>query len=422
MNGTPAPSPNPGGDGRLRVRGWLFLLLLGTAPRLVAAGGPGEVPGLWHDEQAARSREVGLARYVLTRPVQGGLDRPPPGGSDRVRLPVGTRVELLSSPPILEGRPWALLADGRVVWVPREALRPDPYHLDPTREALIHLPGARIDSPPYCEVPGVYRSEITWRSARLHLVEVDLDTNSELEFFPVVTEYFLRERGRGRRVALVRTMLAEAGGMLAANGTYFSTGSRNWGTPLGPLVAHGEVLADGEDPSALLRKRSFLAWTSHGRFVTGELDGRVAQLMGRHRGRGAAGGVLRAGERVVHLVGGLGRLARGGDPEAWRAVFRSQFDARFYSRSTRRAQILFGVGEGGRTLYLLAQVGHPHSRRRCTLPELGWILVGLGAREVLFGDGGGSTDLVFMGRELVPTENHKERRKVSSALVLRQRP
>jgi hypothetical protein len=55
------------------------------------------------------------------------------------------------------------------------------------------------------------------------------------------------------------------------------------------------------------------------------------------------------------------------------------------------------------------------------LPELGWILVGLGAEEVLFGDGGGSTDMVFLGEELVRREWDKPKRKVSSALLLRER-
>lgn len=359
---------------------------------------------------------VGFHRVALTRDVEAGLDHPTERGPPTLHLEAGTRLELLMAPPHLEGRPWALTADGTVVWVPADAVRMVPEASLLTREALRRRAGAEVREAPYCLAPGVYHREIRWRSTRLQLVELSMDENPHLELAPAVSEFFRDQRGRGVRTAPVKDFSSQNRALLAANGTFFSTGSKNWGTPLGAMVTRGEILTDGEEPDVLLRTRSYLAWTSHGRFVTGELEGPLREFLAR-----GTSPELAPGERVVSLVGGLGRLARRGDADAWREIFRRQFPSSYYSRHTRRAQLLFGMDGRGRTLYVLAQEGYPHSKHRFTLPELGHLLVGLGAEDVLFGDGGRSTDLVLLGTELVKGELNKPKRPVSSAVLIRER-
>jgi hypothetical protein len=364
---------------------------------------------------------TGFHPAIVTRRVVAHLDKPDPKTKLREkRVAAGTRVELLAPPPFLEGRPWCLLPDDQVAWVPADAIEMLVERDLASADELARLPGRQVDEAPFCLYPGLRHRRIRWRGCRLQLVEADFDANPQLEPVLAIADYFGKSPGKGTRTAPVRNFGTRHAALLAVNGTFFSTGSKNWGTPLGALVQSGKLLNHEEAPAALLRNRSFLAWTSHRRLVTGELDEPAEVALNRNQRDRFRTDLMRPGERIVHLFGGLGRLVREGDREAWRLVHARQFPAYYYGRRTRRAQVVFGVGPSGRRLYVLAQEGYPHSSHRFTLPELGHILASLGAHDVVFGDGGKSTDLVLLGRELVRGESNKPKRQVSSAFMIRE--
>lgn len=366
---------------------------------------------------------TGFHPAVLTRTVVAHLDKPHPKTKRReARVRAGTRVELLAPPPFLEGRPWCLLPDDQVAWVPADSIEMLPEEDLASADELARLPGREVDEAPFCLYPGLRHRRLRWRGARLQLVEANFDENPQLQPALAVADYFGVSPGKGTRTAPVSKYSSRHEALLAVNGTFFSTGSKNWGTPLGALVQGGRLLNAEEAPAALLRNRSFLAWTSRGRLITGELDEPAKVVLARNRRDAFRPEVFRPGERIVHLFGGLGRLVREGDREAWRLVHARQFPAYYYGRRTRRAQVVFGVDATGRRLYVLAQEGYPHSKHRLTLPELGHLVAGLGAHDVVFGDGGRSTDMVLLGQELVRGESNKPKRQVSSAFMVREAP
>lgn len=368
---------------------------------------------------AAPPPGVGFPEARLTRPVLGRVELPRQKDFALRMLAAGTRVERLG--PEGPGEERVLLVDGATVRVPRGTLREsETWHT----LSVAALRGARdeILLEPIPSLPLGVRYQ--WRvrqGARLHLVTLDLRANPNLEFFPHVTGRYNQRSGGRERVRGVASLGRRTGALVAINGPFFIPTGKHLGKPLGTLISGGELLFDMDDPYVLPMNRTYLAWTNAGRFVMGETSLTGAEILQASRAGAFAPEQLGEGEEIVSLVGGLGRLARDGDPEVWRPEVERQFGAHYYGRHTRRPQSILGLADGGRRLLILVQEGFPHSVRRFTLPELGHLLVHLGARQVAFTDGGGSTDLFLAGREVVRTENGGERRPNSCVLVVREK-
>jgi hypothetical protein len=190
------------------------------------------------------------------------------------------------------------------------------------------------------------------------------------------------------------------------------------GEPLGNLIVRGQVAFELNRGDVLDRCRTYLAYTSAGRCVLGETEQPASAVLEANRQDEFDRTVFEPGERIVSMVGGLGWLARGGEPDAWVDDVEFQFGARFYSHKVRRPQTLIGLSDEGRTVTFLSQEGWPHSRRRMTLPELAHVMVSLGCTDVAFNDGGGSTEMVVDGRCVVRTEDCGPHRLNSTALLV----
>jgi hypothetical protein len=314
-----------------------------------------------------------------------------------------------------------LLADAQTILLPPGSLEPLPETHTLTGEKIASERGVKVFHPITTLPLGVNYQWMYRRGARLHLVTLDLRKNQDLHFFPYVTGAYNVRSGGSEKVREVAKLGLRTGALVALNGPFFIPTGRHLGKPLGSLIADGKLLFDLDDPYVLQMNRTFLAWTSAGRFVFGETDLTGQKVLAENQADSFARESLASGERILSLVGGLGIVARGGDPEVWRKYAGHQFGAHYYGRHTRRPQSFLGLADNGHKLLILVQEGFPHSERRFTVPELGHLLVHLGADEVAFTDGGGSADLFLAGREVVRTENGGAHRRNSCILVIRER-
>lgn len=359
---------------------------------------------------AQESGVFSFPRRILPRSaVATVVSRGTPGRA--MVLPRGTRLEWLPGADP-EKKP-ALLAGGREVWLP-----PDTPEGEDSWGEIPDL--GQIEA----EVEGLGPSQegleyrwVRWQGARLHLVRIDLSARPDWECAPRIAPRFLPE-GTGPRTLEVELFAKSSRIHAALNGPFFIPGGRIPGKPLGAVIQDEELVFHPRDSSLAARQRSWIAWTSHGRLVTGE-DPIPALDPGQRLSRSFASSRLRPGERILHGVGGLGRLARAGEPQAWRREVGRQFSASFYSARVARPQSLLGIGPKGLVLWLLVQEGKPSSKRCHPLGALSAFLQSQGAAEVLFSDGGGSADLVVQGRSLVRTEGARAKRPVSTVWVVR---
>ncbi len=365
---------------------------------------------------------VGFLEAVLVRSVLARIEDRARGDFELTMLPARLRVEVVQSELAGHTEVRALLPDGRTAWVP-------PGDLAAAEQAATLVPDelrARDDdravSPLGGLPPGVSYRFLYRRGARLHVVVADLAKNPGLELAPFATAQYDQGTRGDERVAPIAELARRAGALVAMNGPFFVPSGRERGKPLGALVANKRVVWDVEDPQVLARHRSYLAQTDQGRFVMGETAETAEAILRKNRQDAFDRERLAAGERIVSLIGGLGRLVADGDPGAWRLHAGYQFAESYYGRSARRPQAVIGLSAEGRRLHLLIQEGYPHSERCFTLPELGHVLADLGATEVAFSDGGGSAELVVRGRGMVRTEGSAPRRPNSSILALRVRP
>jgi hypothetical protein len=404
-------------------------ILTPLIPALLAAWTPvllradaGAVAPFYVEAEDGATRGTGFVEAELTAPALSRVEDPRSGRMTLRMLAAGLRVELVHPERDGDHEVRALLADGRTAWVPVDRLRRRDSSSTLSRRNLLDRAGEQVLEPLKDLPAGLEYRRIVRDGARLHLVGIDLDVNPMLEFQPFTTAGNERETSpRRRRLGTVAQLAARADALVALNGPFFIPRGRDRGEPLGMLVAGGRVLHTVEDSWVRGLNRTYLAWTNAGRFVMGETDLEAREVLERNRQGTFARGQLAEGEHLEAVVGGLGRLVRAGDPEAWRSQAGDQFGAYYYSRRVRRPQSLIGLARGGRRLLLLVQEGRPHSRRCYTLPELGHLLTGYGATEVAFNDGGGSADLVLLEREIVRTEFAGARRQNSTILVIRER-
>ena len=340
--------------------------------------------------------ELGLERVhlcegVALRPAAdaaaGGSSRVPPGGQT---------VEVVM-------RQWTtmrvLLPDRREAWVDAGACMgaPPSPGTSAARVAAL-LAGARPR--PHPELPGEVRTwELRDEGTRIEVVAARLGRPDRVRpGIWIAPAYDAVQPGTERLRRLEDSPRARRA-LAAINGTFFRVRRGLLGYPLGEVVAGGRTRHLPDDESLAARRRTFLCWTSLRGLELTESRPRTAEV----------------------LLGGLGRLALGGDPEAWRAHVGLQFGASFYSSEARRARSLVGVAERGRRIFLLAQADSPQVKRPLSLPELTHLMVGLGAREVAFLDGGESTQLLFGGAPRVVGRARGRARPVSTALLLEAR-
>lgn len=396
--------------------------LLALFPAAGLRADAGAAAPFYLDAEDGATRGTGFVEAELTAPSLARVEDPRSGRLALQMLAEGLRVELVHPERDGDLEVRALLADGRTAWVPVENLRRRPSTATLPRGALLDRTAEQVLEPLRDLPAGLEYRRIVRDEARLHLVTIDLDVNPLLEFRPYTTVGAEdRARTRKHRLGTVAQLAERAGALVALNGPFFIPGGKDRGEPLGMLVAGGEVLHSVEDSWVRGLGRTYLAWTNAGRFVMGETDLEAGEVLARNRKGTFAREQLGEAERIEAVVGGLGRLVRAGDPEAWRSKAGDQFGAHYYSRRVRRPQCLLGLARDGRRLLLLVQEGRPHSRRCYTLPELGHLLTSYGATEVAFNDGGGSADLVLLERELVRTEYAGSRRPNSTILVIRER-
>lgn len=397
-------------------------------PALLAALWPvglradaGAVAPFYLEAEDGATRGTGFVEAELSAPALARVEDARSGRLALRMLAEGLRVELVHPERDGEDEVRALLADGRTAWVPVDRLRRRKSTSTMPRGALLDREREQVLEPLRGLPAGLDYRRIVRDGARLHLVSIDLDRNPMLEFQPFTTAGNAVSAPKRKRLGTVAQLASRAGALVALNGPFFIPGGRDRGEPLGMLVSRGKVLHHVEDSWVRGLNRTYLAWTNAGRFVMGETNLEAREVLSRNRQGTFAREQLGEGERLEAVVGGLGRLVRAGDPEAWRSKAGDQFGAHYYSRRVRRPQSLIGLARGGRRLLLLVQEGRPHSRRCYTLPELGHLLTGYGATEVAFNDGGGSSDLVLLDRELVRTEHAGTRRRNSTILIIRER-
>lgn len=396
------------------------LLALGLAGSGAAQGVDAAIP-YRIEGPSSGSGIAGFFQATLAELTLGRIEDPRSGDFELVLLPARTRVELVDPLADGEAEVRTVLADGRTVWLP-------PFVLA-GQDGALTLPPDQLRSRardkqyrPVKSLPAGIDYRWLYRAgARLHLVIADLRANPDLEFFPWSTSRYNGAVEGDEQLVSVTELARRAGAQVALNGTFFIMDGPEKGKPLGALISKGRVLFDLEDPYVLSRNRSYLAMTNAGRFVMGETDVPGARLLELNRIDAFDREVLAEGERVVSLIGGLGRLAEAGNPDAWREHAGIQFAEKYYSGYIRRPQSVIGLADEGRRLMLLVQEGAPHSQRCLSLPELGHVMVGLGAEDVAFGDGGGSSDLIVMGRKVVRTEHRGRERPNSTILVLKER-
>jgi len=145
-----------------------------------------------------------------------------------------------------------------------------------------------------------------------------------------------------------------------------------------------------------------------------EVDGDALRIA-RRPNLPPGGDLLQAGPLLVDH--GVNVVARGDDPEGFSAGAR-QFDSDITAGRYPRAAL--GVGPG--RVLAVACDGRASGEEGLSLAELADALIGLGAREAINLDGGGSTSLVSDGRlRNHPREEHGVEllggREISTALV-----
>lgn len=266
-------------------------------------------------------------------------------------------------------------------------------------------------------VRGLVLRTATHGGARLRILRVPL---SKWQVKPHVAPLFDEAIRQGEGVFDLAHLARRRRARAAVNGTFFIVAkNKPWnGKPLGPVILDGRLHWDYREPRVLAMRRAFVALLDDGTALIDETARSGEQILSSHRRHAFLRHRLKD-RRIVHLLGGLGRLVREGDASSWREVAGRQFRFSYYSSYTRRPQTVLGVTPDGKTLYLVAQEGRPHSQSPMSLPELArYVRVNLGVWDAVFLDGGGSTGMVVGGRLVTGTEENRPAREVSTAILV----
>jgi len=265
---------------------------------------------------------------------------------------------------------------------------------------------------------GSYRyRRLMANGALIHMVEADLKKHG---FSTTVSPYYNMIKPGNERTLFVDELARRAKAKAAINGTFFNmdSGSDLYGWPVGSFFAATNLIYSLESPSLNAMNRSYLAFTSNHRLIVGETTQKGTDILRLHE-TGSFDAAKFGSERIVAFGGGFGWLVKNGDPNAWKAYAGKQFDPSFYSRTSRRARSLVGVDATGRYVFFLAQEEGKSSPTPMSHPELAeYIAANTIYKDVVFLDGGGSTQMVIDGKNVSNPSNGGFYRKNSSALLL----
>lgn len=319
-------------------------------------------------------------------------------------LPAGTRLEALVRRT--DGTVAGMREDGTMIFVEERFLTisaPRPPKVFPT---LPEVP----------KTPFQYR-KIMEGQALLYIVEADLD---QVPLSAPVSPYYDALMPGPERTMLVEQLARRAGGKVAINASFFNmdSGSDIYGFPVGSFINGGRLNYSLNSPQLLAKNRSYAAFTDRGRLLFGESTLSGEEILRRNQ-EGSFDASIFGSEKIRSFSSGYGWLVRNRDPQAWQAYAGKQFDPSFYSRNSRRARSLLAVDAGRRRVLFLAEEEGAASPKPMSMPELAEYLVARTAyTDILFLDGGGSTQLVIDGKTVTNPMNGGSYRKVSSALVL----
>ena len=253
--------------------------------------------------------------------------------------------------------------------------------------------------------------------ALLYTVEADL---GQVPLAAPVSPYYDALNPGPERTMVVEQLARRAGGKVAINASFFNMdpNSQIYGFPVGSFINGGKLAYNLTSPQLLAKNRSYAAYTDQGRLLFGESTLSGEEILRRNQD-GSFDPQLFGNEKIRSFSSGYGVLVRNRDPQAWQAFAGKQFDPSFYSRNSRRARSLLAVDAGRRRVMFLAEEEGAASPSPMSMPELAEYLVARTAyTDVLFLDGGGSTQLVVDGKTVTSPMDGSSYRRVSSALVL----
>ena len=302
-----------------------------------------------------------------------------------------------------------MLPDGRVAFLPERTVR---VAVNPSVSVL--SAGQVVAS---AERDGYSYSAIHVGRAFIHLVRIDLD---RLPMSMAVSPFF-NALGQGpERVQPVDGMAKKYGAKVAINGTFFIDQSSNpqYGFPIGSAMIGGKLAWSLRDTNLLRFERSYAAQLDDGRLVLGHtaLSGdaiRGANLAGQFDPQriGTA--------KIVGLCTGFGWLIRDKKADAWKTYAGKQFDASYYSRFSHRARSLVGVDVTGHQAFVVAEEEGPNSPEPLSLPDLAeWIENRAKVNDLVFLDGGGSTQLVIEGKNVSGPADGSYRKNSTAVLFV----
>ena len=365
----------------------------------------------------AKREAIGFPRARLRKTQRALLQTKYQIDESHVTLPKGKTVEMVRQEDkgIL-----CLLPDDRCAWLSKDKLRVLP--ITNQRRAYLRSLFRRKGKlgkqklPPWLS----YRIVRT-NSLSLHLVVGELTAAPSPCLVPIVSKNFdLRVKNhkvnwRGRWLPTKGQSFLTCT-PLAISGTFIATNPEDLGSPLGPITYSHELI---HDSSTLFRSppaRAYLAETDGGRMVISNGGKSASNLLNLARSGELLENELEPGEQVVTLVGGLGLLASKGNPRVWRHYVDKQFQPSYYGGFARRSQVLLGVDKDKLRFFVLFQEGRPRSRLPLTLPQLTQVLVGSGASEVAFADGGDSARMWLFGKLVTPLTKRGHRRRLSNVI------
>lgn len=306
----------------------------------------------------------------------------------------------------------AMLPDGRLVFVPERSVRLGlpPSPLAPRLERVERTLGTDRDAYSY--------SAVRVGQALVHVVRVDL---TQLKLTMAVSPFYNSLAHGPERTLPVDGMARRAGARVALNGTFFIDKSThpNYGFPIGSFIMDGQVAWNLVNPQLLRFERSYAAFTDDRRLILGSsalsgADIKTANMAGQFDREKFAGAKIQA------LGTGFGWLVRDRKTDAWRTYAGKQFDASYYALYARRARSLLGVDATGRQAYLVAQEEGPGSPVPMSMPDLSdWMAARVKLQDMVFLDGGGSTQLVIEGKNVSAPADGSYRKNSTAVLFIK---
>jgi hypothetical protein len=298
-----------------------------------------------------------------------------------------------------------MVAGQRVVLVRRAALAETP--LPPARRPA---PAAAATPSPWTAIcPGVTYAALKAPGTLLHVLQGDLRT---VRLSAALSPFYDGLAPGPQRTLPVRELARRGAAAAAINGTFFvsNSGHPRYGLPFGSFVLGGRLAWELTEQYVLDKRRCYVAGLEDGRAVLGDTQLRGREILERNA-RGQFDPARLGEGRLRSFSSGYGWLVEQGDRSAWRRWAGVQFDPSYYSATSRVARSLLGLDASGSRCWLIAVEASDRSPAPLTHPELADYLPGvLPIRDLVFLDGGGSTELLAGGRGLnLPSDGSPRR-------------